>query len=560
MNKKSPVLIAILAISLMVTTVVNAAPLQPAAWNDPVIIYEDVWPDTMRFDVNDAADRLVALVPSSGSNKYTRDIIATEKVGGAWQTPVAIAHNGLFSDESFQWLPQVTHPVLSGDGSTIAYVGWTGASDGSSGTNGAFIIDRQPDGSWGAPVLVNSFANTHYWISLSADGNALALCDYPLWDMQKLYVMTRSGGVWGTPVLIGEGGDPNLSEDGTQVVFIYNANLSYSQLDNGTWSAPVQLTSYPNDQFSVEYPQISADGQSLYYWVVTLVPDGTSLVRTEESLYVMRREGAAWGEPQKVNSDPVIPSGPTDGPAAADAHATRFIYTVPVRVYVPEGNYYLITSSNLKISEEVDGTWQESILVEQNAMMNYNQWPKLTPNGQTLTFDAGFNRNTPGGLVYYTLWQVTTPDAPPPPVVNIIIPPTGGTLISDLDGITYVFPPGAFQQDVRISHRQLSQPPGPPPPLLEPFGSGFSVTARYIASGLPAQPSLPVNFTLTYDPANTGAAIPGTLALWRLDGSTWAKVGGTDDGQGTLSAELTHFSDYAVFGDTRHIFLPAILH
>lgn len=560
MKKKSLALLAIMVFSLMLTTAAQAAPQQPAAWSEPVIIYEDAWPDTMRFDVNDTADRLVALVPSSGSNQYTRQIIATEKVGGTWQEPVVIAQNGLFSTDSFQWLPQVTHPVLSGDGNTIAYVGWTGASDGSTGTNGAFIIDRQPDGTWGAPVLVNAFPNTHYWISLSQDGNALALSDYPFWEMQKLYVMTRQNGVWGAPVLIGEGGDPNISADGSQVVFIYNANLSYSQKVNGAWSAPAPLTSYPNDQFSVEYPQISRDGQSLYYWLVTLVPEDTYLVRTEESLYVMRREGAAWGAPQKVNTVPVIPSGDTDGPAVADAHATRFIYTSPVRIYVPEGDYYLITSSDLKISEQVDGAWQESTLVAQNAMMNYNQWPKLSPDGKTLTFDAGFNRNTPGGLVYNTLWQVTTSDAPPPPMISMVIPTTGGTLYSPADGITYTIPAGAFSAEVRITHTFQSHPAAPPPPLAGPLGPGFSVTAVYVSSGLPAQPSLPIVVTIPYDPAHSGMATPGTLELWWLDGNTWANVGGTDDGLGLLTAQLTHFSEYAVFGDTRHVFLPAILH
>lgn len=555
---KSKLFIA-LALVCLLSLVLNpatgaAAPQQPAAWSVPEVIYQETWPHVLKYNLNDTGDRLVGLVPYSGSNAYTRDIVATEKVGGTWQTPVIIAQNGLYSDDPVQILPQVSHPVLSRDGSTIAYVGWNGT------TNAAFVIDRQPDGSWGAPVQVNNFPNTHYWISLSQDGNALALCDYPYLDVQKLYVMTRTAGVWGAPVLIGEGGDPNISADGTQVVFIYNANLAYSHKVNGSWSAPQPLTSYNWSEYVVEFPQISGDGQSLYYWLVTLVLDGSAYVRTEQNLYVMRRAGAAWGAPQKVNSQPVVPARVGEGPAAANASATRFIYSFPLVFTDPNGDQW-IDSAHLKLSELSLDSWQESILVEKNGFGNYNRWPKLTPDGKTLVYDAGIRYLDGGGAVYNALWQMTTTDDPPlPPVSTALITSAGGTLTSAIDGITYTFPPGAFSEDVLVTHTSQPQPAGPPPGNQGALGMGFSVTASTAATGLPAQPAVPIPVTITYDPANSGTAIPGTLCLWWMDVNGWVNLGGNDDGLGALDAQISHFSDYAVFGSTHQVFLPSILH
>lgn len=554
MKKTNLSMILVLILSLVFTSAVIAAPLQPAAWSNPVVVYQETWPHVIKYDVNDAGDRLVGLVPYSGNDPYTRHIVATEKVGSVWQDPAVIAQNGLYSDDSVQWLPQVTHPVISGGGNTIAYVGWNGTS------NEAFVIDRQPGGTWSSPVQVNNFPNTHYWISLSQDGNTLALCDYPFWDPQKLYVMTRTSGVWGAPVLVGEGYNPDISGYGTQVVFIYNANLAYTQKVNGTWTAPVQLTSFNWSESVVEFPQISGDGQSLYYWLVTLVLDGSAYVRTAQDLYVIRRAGAAWGAPQKVNNEPVVPATVGEGPAAANARATRFIYSFPLVFTDPNGDQW-IDSAHLKLSELSLEGWQESILVEKNGFGNYNRWPKLTPDGKTLVYDAGIRYLDGGGAVYNALWQMTTPDDPPlPPVTTTVITSAGGALTSEIDGITYTFPPGAFSEDVLVTHASQPRPAGPPPGNQGALGPGFSVTATSVSTGLPVQPAVPIPVTITYDPASSGAGLPGTFCLWWMDLNGWVNLGGDDDGLGSLDAQISHFSDYAVFGNTHQVFLPSILH
>jgi hypothetical protein len=84
------------------------------------VIYPATWPNPLRFSLDDRAERLAALIPASGSDDKSRHIVVSERSGAAWQPPVVIAQNGAYSDAPFQVLPQQTHPVLSGDGGTVA--------------------------------------------------------------------------------------------------------------------------------------------------------------------------------------------------------------------------------------------------------------------------------------------------------------------------------------------------------------------------------------------------------------------------------------------------------
>jgi hypothetical protein len=527
--------------------------LQPASvWSNPVVIYSEAWDDPLYFDINDDGTRLVALIPYSGASETTRRIVVSELSGGTWQEPVVIAQNGAYSDALVQVLPQRTHPLISGDGSTIAYVGYTGV------TYGVYIVDRQGDNTWGAPLLVNTGQeNTHYWISLSQDGNTLTMSDYPFWGTQQVYVATRQAGIWGAPVLIGPGGDASLSEDGSRLVFVSNARLAFTERVNGLWTSPVQLTSNNNSDFSVEYPQMSGDGLSIFYWLVTLVPENSALIRTEQNLYLMRRAGAGWSQPQQVNAKPVLPSHVTEGPAAADRHATRLMYTFPITS--TDGDHTYISSSHLQTSEWVDNFWQESRLVEVNGFGNYNKWPRLTPDGKTLIFDGGI-RYTQTGAVYNALWQMTTNAAPPLPAsTTAVIPPSGGSLFSEIDQTHYEFATGTFTGTVQFTHTYIPNP-APPPASKAGIGHSFSISAVYSDIGQPAQPAIPVTVTIEYGPTGNGNSIPGTLCLWWMDVNGWKPLDSVDDPvTGRLTAHINHFSDFAVFGDTRQIFLPIIL-
>lgn len=526
------------------------------------MLYSAAWPDPLRFSLDDDATALVALIPHSGSNDNSRHIVVSEFVDSAWQEPVIIAQNGAYSEAPVQTLPQQTHPVFSGAGDTVAYVGHTGT------TFGAYVVDRLPDRSWGTPTLVPAgLANTHYWISLSQDGNTLALCDYPFTGIQQVYVLTRQAGVWSAPQLIGPGGNPALSADGKKLAYVSNGRLAFTEQVNGQWQAPQQLTDNDPDRFFVEYPQLSGDGRAIHYWLVELVADGNVLVRTAQDLYVVRRAGSSWSAPQKVTATPVLPSSVTEGPAAADRYATRLVYTRPITAADPGDGHVYVSGSHLEVSEGITSTWRTTRLVESNGFGNYNKWPRLTPNGRTLVFDGGI-RYQDGQAVNNALWQAKTDMAPPLPSwalsITGIFGANGGSLFSAFDNIRYLFGVGTFSDTVEFTHSFWPDPP-PPPAGLTPIGGIGGLGGAFAATlfgpgGLPIQPNRPVTVTIDYGDTDTGTTIPGSLSLWWLNLGQWTKVPGIDDpASGMLTAQVSHFSKFAVFGRTNRLYLPSVI-
>jgi hypothetical protein len=544
---------------------------EAAGWSTPSVIYQEAWDDPLFFSLDDNHTRLVALIPNSGSDDNSRHIVVSEYISGAWQSPVTIAQNGMYSNELVQFLPQKTHPIISGDGSTIAYVGHTGT------TVGLYIVNRSGS-NWSAPQLQSTeLANTHYRISLSQDGNTLALCDYPFFSTQQVYVMTRMAGVWFGPTLIGVGGDPSLSADGKKLTYIKNARVVFTENILGTWTTPQELTDNTADEFSAEYPQMSGDGQAIYYWLVTLVPEGSSLIRSAQDLYILRREGIDWSAPQKVNTTSIIPAETTEGPASANYYATRLIYTRPITTTVPVPGS--IDQSELEISEWITNTWQTTTLVDDNGFNNFNKWPRLSSNGKSLVFDGG-TRYVDGVPVNNALWQMTTESKPSYSPwgcsVTSLIGPLGGNLLSDCDKISYVFGAGTVTDTVEVTHSFWPNP-NPPPSGMAGIGGiggigglgtvggyaglgGAFSTTMFGPGGLTVQPSKPVTVTVNYTDTNPGATITGTLGLYRWNSDVWNPVLSWDDPNNKmLTGTMTHFSDFAIFGETYQIFLPLVV-
>jgi hypothetical protein len=158
------------------------------------------------------------------------------------------------------------------------------------------------------------------------------------------------------------------------------------------------------------------------------------------------------------------------------------------------------------------------------------------------------------------------PPAPPlPSTTGGLIPPGGGSLFSEIDGTGYTFAAGTFSETVRFTHTVWSNLPPPPDGLISVGGMGgpgrgFAVTALSVANGLPVQPTRPVTVTVEVDGAARGSAIPGTLAVWRLDPGGWTSLPGCDDpASGRVTAAIGHFSQFAVFGETHWLYLPSAL-
>lgn len=539
----------------------DAFPAALAGWGAPGQISGANWPYLVHFSLNDDATRLVGLEYYSGTDENSRNIVVSELVGGAWQPLAVIAQNGVYATGSFIWMPQYTHPVLSGDGNTIAYLGWTGT------TNGVYVVDRLQGGGWSAPALVDTgLGNTHYWISLSQDGKTLALASYSFMAVDHVYVVTRGAGGWSALVRVSaesgplEGGRiPSLSADGRKLVYIQNARAIFTEQINGQWTAPVQLTNnnhWEGDE--VEYPQMSGDGRAVIYWLVR--NEGGTL--TAQDLYVLRRVGGVWAAPEKANTLSNVPiTDVSRAPAAADSGATRLVFARAISTSGASGPLSLedVYSSDLQISEWRDGAWQETQLVATDGW-TYNRWPRLTPDGMKLTFQ---------GLSSNILQMGTdTPPSPRPLPTSVAaqITPAGGALFSEIDQTGYLFGPGTFTETVTFTH---SVPPGPPPapplpglisiPGVGGLGRGFEATALG-PGGLPLQPTMPVTITVDYSDLGHGAAISGTLRLWRLEATDWIQLPGVDDPVlGHLTATADHFSRFAIFGETHRIFLPVLM-
>ena len=376
-----------------------------AQWSEPEIVWNDAWDEPRGLDIDDSGTRLVTLNPSSGTDENNRSIEVSEQVLGAWQTPIVLAQNGHYSTEPFQQFPQITTPVISGDGETIVYLGHTG-------TTYAIYFSDRVGGIWTTPTALATGLDTHHhWLSLSRDGDTLALSNYPFLADLHVYVMTRDQQGWSAPVQVDSGNMggqyPSLSADGTRLVWVGNAKVTYSRFLDGSWSAPQYLTSNDWSEYQVEYPQMAADGAALFYWYVTLEDNGGSYTKVSQDLYVMRRRGESWNAPEKVNVDPVTPANDIVVAATADKHASRLVYTRPVI----HGD--VIDSSNLEISEWQHGTtWSVASLVVQDGYGNYNRFPQLTPDGLSLFFD-GRLRYTPS-YVESALWEMETAEEPPP--------------------------------------------------------------------------------------------------------------------------------------------------
>jgi hypothetical protein len=529
-------------------------PAAPAGWNAPTLVGAATWPDLRNFSISADGARLVALDYLSGSDDHTRRVVTTEWVNGAWQPLTVIAENGVYATGSMVWLPQYTHPVISGDGSVIVYLGWTGA------TNAPYAVDRLAGGGWSAPALVPAgLGNTHYWLSLSHDGKTLALASYSLFGVDHVYVMTRGSGGWSAPVRVSaesgllEGGQmPALSADGRKLVYVQNARATFTEQIGGQWTAPVQLTA--NNHWEgerVEYPQLSGDGRAIVYWLVR----STGSTLTDQTLYVMRRTGGVWGAAEQVNSRPNIPIHEiSQAPVAVNREATRLLYTRTITTYDPELGPY-VYASDLDIAEWRAGAWHESTLVATDGWL-YQWWPRLTPDGMKLIFKSGAQ-----------MQQMATDTAPTPlPLptsTSAVITPAGGELYSEIDQTRYQFPAATFTATVHFTHTVAAPQVAPPPGHsgiggVGGLGHGFAATALG-PGGLPLQPTQGVTVTVDYSATGPGATIPGTRCLWWLGVQGWEPLPSVDDpATGLLTATVDHFSTFAVFGETHSIFLPAV--
>lgn len=149
------------------------------------------------------------------------------------------------------------------------------------------------------------------------------------------------------------------------------------------------------------------------------------------------------------------------------------------------------------------------------------------------------------------------------PPSTAVIPPSGGTLTSPRDRTTLTFPPDTFTDTVVITYTPRSAPQVPSPGDLAGIGHFFEVTAVYSTTGRPAQPAPGKRFTITvgYTDSERGPVVENTLALYTWANGRWQKeeTSQVDPIQKTVIARPDHLSLWGVLGETRRVYLPAVL-
>jgi len=146
-----------------------------------------------------------------------------------------------------------------------------------------------------------------------------------------------------------------------------------------------------------------------------------------------------------------------------------------------------------------------------------------------------------------------------PIATSATIPISGGVFTSTFDSTSYAFANGTFSDTVIVTHTVRF---ADIPSFGEMVGIGhaFDITAVYSNTGQPAQPTQPYTITIHYTDDEKGSVIEDTLALYYWDGNQWVKdmTSVVDVLNNTITVTPSHFSLWAVMGETKRVFLPLV--
>ncbi len=149
-----------------------------------------------------------------------------------------------------------------------------------------------------------------------------------------------------------------------------------------------------------------------------------------------------------------------------------------------------------------------------------------------------------------------TPTLTPTPIyAQTVMDAGGGTFTPLTEPVAIHFPPGAVATDTLIGYtRRLEGNPG----TLSGADRYFALTASQQGRPL-TQFDHPISLTISLPATHT--LIPSTLGLYWLQGANWITKGVnvTARSRTSLSAELDHFTEFAVLGQTNRVYLPLTL-
>jgi len=373
-------------------------------WGNPTAGPAGWW---IAVRANSDATRAVFLDPytTSGTGQYAdfyydRRVMAADFSGGGWIPAVVVGSNAMA--RKTQLIPVVTHPVISSDGNTIAYLGCTGGCQPfGTGDRYDIYVSSRGSGVWSQPVVLTTGADPLYEIiSLSADGNVLAYGTNLFIDgISRIYIVIRTGNTWGTPTVISSstvnGRSPELSQDGKQVIWIsdpppasgiYDNILMYASQSGSGWSTPQMIYTGVDANHDTYQYRFTADGNSIFYWNVSL----NGNLCEGQDLYILRRSGSNWTAPQKLTATPVVPLAcNAEAPAGMDYNGTRAVYPRTVL------NGSTVSGSFLEMVEYQNGIWGAPVAITAPSFPYYN-YPNLSFDGEHLVSNGP---NPAGGPV-----------------------------------------------------------------------------------------------------------------------------------------------------------------
>lgn len=372
--------------------------------------------------INADATRVVFLDPytTSGSGSYAdyyydRRVLISEYTNGAWSAPVLIGSNAMSRGTGM--MPVTTHPVISADGLTVAYLGCTGnCKPISEGDSYDIYVSRRGSSGWSTPaVLPIDIEAIDERISLSADGNTIAFSsdymNFPFYAYNQVYVSEFVGSAWGAPYPISSdalnGWAPDLSQDGLQAVWLSNPSgqtgnltLMYAhRIPGEPWSAPQQLDTGLAETSEQGLYRFSPDGNSLFYWEILIDTSSNPPVYSGQDLFILRRIEDGWSQRSKVTATPFVPmEGDGEAPPAISGDGSRVIYPRTVI----QGD--TITGTFLEMTEFKQGKWSAPVAIT-SAYFPYYAYPNLSSDGTKL-ISLGPDFSTGSGAL---VWMSSTP-------------------------------------------------------------------------------------------------------------------------------------------------------
>ncbi len=197
------------------------------------------------------------------------------------------------------------HPVVSGDGTKLAFVTVLPFYDG------AFYTEKRENG-WSYPLMITQmmgFDADIYPVTLSHDGTEMILYyddDY----IGNLYYSRLEDGLWTTATKMGDNistkfweSHASFSRDGQTLYFTSNRKGTSGGLDiymselqsDGKWGIPVNLGTTINTRYNEECPCISEDGQTLYFSSY-----GHYNMGGYDIFYSKKNKDGTWAEPVNI--------------------------------------------------------------------------------------------------------------------------------------------------------------------------------------------------------------------------------------------------------------------